>query len=112
MAIPAETRWKMIAAVERGEPISSVARRFEVTPRGLRKMMRTVRERGSIEPLKSGPKGPVKLTPEDDAMMLALIEADPGITLNAIRAKLSVEVAESTVCRRLKRLRISLKKSR
>ncbi|MGP1345518.1 MAG: hypothetical protein ACTS3F_02465 [Phycisphaerales bacterium] len=112
MLIPVQTRKKMIAAVERGESIYSVARRFEVTPQGLGKMIRTTRERGSIEPIKPGPKRPVKLTPADDATMLALIEADTGITLNAIRAKLSVEVAESTVCRRLQKLRISLKKSR
>ncbi|MGP1345496.1 MAG: hypothetical protein ACTS3F_02355 [Phycisphaerales bacterium] len=44
--------------------------------------------------------------------MFALIEAQPGITLNAFRAQLSVEVAESTVRRRLEKLEISLKVSR
>ena len=43
--------------------------------------------------------------------MLEMIERDPGVTLNAIRAQLSVGVAESTVCRRLKKPGVSLKKS-
>lgn len=60
----------------------------------------------------AGSESPTKLTPEDDATMLALIEADPGFTLNAIRQRLSVEVAESTVCRRLQKLGVSLQKSR
>ena len=111
MAIPVQTRKKMLAAVERGEPVNAVARRFEVTPQGLRKLIRTVRERGSVEPLASGPKHPIKITSDDDAIMLAMIEADPGVTLNAIRAKLGVQVAESTVSRRLKKLGITLKKN-
>jgi len=111
MRIPIEMRKKMLAAVERGEPVRRVARRFEVTERGLHKLMKRVRERGSLEPAKPGPKGPTKLTPADDAKMLEMIERDPGVTLNAIRAQLSVEVAESTVCRRLKKLGVSLKKN-
>lgn len=110
MRIPIEMRRKMLAAVARGEPVNAVARRFEVTPQGLRKLLRTVRSRGHITPAKPGPKKPTKLTPADDALMLALIEQDPGITLNAIRERLSVRVAESTVCRRLQRLGLTLKK--
>lgn len=110
MRIPIEMRKKMLAAVGRGEPVNAVARRFEVTPQGLRKLIRAVRERGDLSPAKPGPKRPIKLTPADDAKMLELIERDPGVTLNAIRAHLSVGVAESTVCRRLRKLGVTLKK--
>jgi transposase len=114
MRIPIEMRKKMVAAVERGEAVNAVARRFEVTPQGLRKLLRTVRSRGDLTPRTPGPKKPIKLTPQDDAKMLELIEREPGITLNAIRAQLSATtgtvVAESTVCRRLKKLGVSLKK--
>ncbi|TVQ76721.1 MAG: helix-turn-helix domain-containing protein [Phycisphaeraceae bacterium] len=91
MRIPIEMRRRMLKAVERGEPVNAVARRFEVTPQGLRKLIRTVRERGDLSPAKPGPKGPTKLT------------------LNAIREHLSVGVAESTVCRRLRKLGVTLK---
>lgn len=111
MVIPVQTRKKMLAAVERGEAVASVARRFEITERGLHQIIKQCRERGTIEPLKSGPKGPTKLTAQDDAKMLALIKADPGVTLKQIALHLSVEVVESTVHRSLKRLRVSLHKS-
>jgi len=107
MRTPIEMRKKMLAAVERGEAVNAVARRIEVTPQGLGKMLRTVRARGDLTPLKPGPKRPTKLRPRDDAKMLELIDHDPGITLNAIRSQLSVEVAESTVCRRLIRIVIT-----
>ena len=112
MRIPVETGKKMVAAVDRGETVVSVARRFEVTERGLHKLLRRFRERGTLEPLKPGPKRPTKLTPDDDAKMLELIEADPGITLKDIASQLSVDVVESTVFRRLQRLGVSFKKSR
>ena len=112
MPIPVQTRRKMLAAVERGESVASVARRFEVTERGLHKLIKRCRQRGTIEPDKPGPKKPTKLTPEDDAKMLELIRDDPGVTLREIASQLGNKVVESTISRRLKVLGISLKKSR
>lgn len=111
MRIPIEMRRKMVAAVERGESVASVARRFEVSRRGLDKLLDRYAERGTLEPAKPGPKGPTKLTPEDDATMLSLIKADPGVTLREIAEQLGDKVVESTVSRRLTSLGISLKKS-
>jgi len=111
MRIPIETRKKMLAAVERGEAVASVARRFEVTERGLHKLIKRCRQRGTVEPAKPGPKAPTKLRPEDDAKMLEMIREDPGVTLREIASRLSVEVVESTVSRRLTALGVSLKKN-
>ncbi len=111
MVIPVQTRKKMLASVERGESVASVASRFEITERGLHQLIKQCRERDTIEPLKSGPKGPTKLTAKDDTKMLALIKADPGVTLKQIASHLSAQVVESTVHRSLKRLGVSLKKS-
>lgn len=111
MPIPMEMRQKMVAAVERGESVASVARRFEVSRRGLHKLLGRYAERGTLEPDKPGPKGPTKLTPEDDAKMLALLKADPGITLREIAEQLGDKVVESTVSRRLTALGISFDKS-
>jgi len=83
--IPIEMRRRMLTAVERGEPVNAVAWRFVVTPRGLRKLIRTVCEWGDLSPAKPGPKGPTMLTPADDAKLLELINRDPGVTINAIR---------------------------
>jgi transposase len=112
MPIPVETRRKMVAAVDRGESVASVARRFEITERGLHKLIKRCRERGTLESAKPGPKKPIKLRPADDEKLQALIREDPGITLAEMVPHLSVKVDQSTVSRRLKKLGISLKKSR
>jgi len=39
-----------------------------------------------------------------------MIAKRPGVTANELRGMLSVEVAECTVCRRLKKLGLTLKK--
>ena len=44
--------------------------------------------------------------------MRRLIAVKPGITAKELMPQLSVVVVESTVCRRLKKLGLSLKKSR
>lgn len=112
MAVPVQTRQKMLEALERGESVASVARRFEVTQQGLHKLRRTVQQRGTLEPAKPGPKGHVKLTEADLQLMREQVAANPGITLMQLRAMLSVEVAESTVCRALQKMGLSFKKSR
>jgi len=112
MLTPLSTRKKIIKAVQCGESKTSIARRFELSVRGIYKLLNHYHEHGTLEPFKSGPKKPTKLTPEDDKIMLDLIEQNPGITLREIIPHLSVEVAESTVSRRLKKLNITLKKSR
>jgi len=112
MRYPVQTWKKMLAAVDRGESVASVAQRFEVTQRGLHKVIKRLRERGTIEPLKPGPKKPTKLTPADDETIHRMIAANPGVTLKEIRSQLSVDVAESTVSRRVRRLGYTLKKNR
>lgn len=109
MAYSMDLRLRVLAALDDGHTVASVARRFDLGEDAVRAYRRRRDATGSAEPLKTGPKKPIKLTPQDDAKMLELIEREPGVTLNAIRAQLSVEVAESTVCRRLKKLGISLK---
>ena len=109
MIIPVQMRQKMCAAVERGEPVAAVARRFEVSERGLRNIIKHFFEYGTHEPLKPGPQEPTKITPADDATILAMIKEDPGVTLKAMGEAISVH--ESTVCRRLQTLGVSLKKS-
>ena len=112
MAIPIETRKKIFSAMERGESIASIARRFELTQQGIHQLRRTVRARGTLAPGKTGPQGHVKLTDADLWLMREQVAANPGITLLELRDMLSVQVAESTVSRALKKMDISFKKSR
>ena len=59
-----------------------------------------------------GPKGPVKLTEADDALMREQVAAQPGITARELAVMLSVRVSVMTVCRRLIQLDLRLKKRR
>lgn len=112
MATAIQIRQKVLAALERGESNISIARRLEIGERTVRRI-RERRDAGlPIEPSKTGPKGHVKLTDADLALMREQIAANPGITLIQLRDMLSVDVAESTVCRALQKMKLSLKKSR
>ena len=106
-----DLRVRVVAAVEDGESMTSVARRFSVgwcTVRDWRDRAR----RGELEPKTTGPKGPIKLTEADEQLMRERVAKQPGITAMQLIPWLSVEVVESTVCRALKRMNLSLKKSR
>lgn len=111
MTYSMDLRERVVAAVESGEAIAEVARRFKVT----RPTARDWRDRarvGTLAPSKPGPKEPIKLTPADDAVMREQVAARPGVTANELIPLLSVVVVESMVCRRLKKLNLNLKKSR
>ena len=112
MAYSLDFRLKVLAACDRGESEAAVAQRFEIGERTVRRFKRRRRETGSAQPAKTGPKSPIKLGPEDDQRMREAIAKRPGITLRELQAVVSVPVAESTICRRLKRLGLTLKKSR
>lgn len=58
------------------------------------------------------PKSSTKLTPAYDQLMREQIAKNPGITALQLQPMLSVQVVECTICRRLKKLGLSLKKSR
>lgn len=111
MAYSMDFRFKVLAALDRGESQASVARRFEISDRTVRRF-KNRRAANRLEPDKTGPQEPIKLTAADDQVMREAVAARPGITANEIRPLLSVEVAECTVCRRLKKLGLRLKKSR
>lgn len=111
MTYSMDLRERVVAAVEDGQPIAAVARRFEVARPTVRDWRDRAR-RGQLEPGVPGPRGPIKLSVEDDRVMLEAVADKPGITARKLIPRLSVKVAECTVCRRLKKLGQSLKKSR
>lgn len=106
-----DLRRKIVASLEQGHTVASVARRFEVDEKTVRSYRRRAAQ-GQLEPQRSGPKSPTKLTDQDLRTLRAIVWVDPGITLRELQGRLSVQVAESTVCRALQRLGLSLKKSR
>lgn len=111
MAYSMDLRERVVSAFGDGESITEIARRYRVA----RSTVRDWHDRhrcGVLAPGVPGPKGPVKLTAEDEQRMCQAVAAQPGITAKQLMAMLSVHVVESTVCRTLKRLGLSLKRSR
>lgn len=111
MAYSMDLRTRVVSAVVEGESITWVSRRYRVA----RSTVRNWRDRhrcGELMPDTPGPKGSVKLTATDEQLMREVMAAHPGVTAKQLMPMLSVSVVESTVCRALKRLGLSLKRSR
>ncbi len=104
-------RRKVVAALEQGHPVSTVADRFDIDQKTVRAYRRRAAQ-DNLEPLRSGPRHPTKLTAADHQALLQQVKANPGITLQALTCVVSVPVAASTVHRALEKLKISFKKSR
>jgi len=104
-------RRKVVAALEQGHSVASVARRFDVDEKTVRSYRRRVAT-DRLAPDRCGPKGHTKLTDDDLRTLEREVAKNPGVTLRELQGKLSVSVAESTVCRALKKLGLSFKKNR
>ena len=88
-----------------------MAQRFDIGERTVRRFKQRRRLTGDVTADKTGPKGPMKLTPQDDALMFEQVRRKPGITAKELRPMLGVEVSISAICRRLTKLGLTLKKS-
>jgi transposase len=111
MTYSMDLRERVVAAVEAGDRIAMVARRFDVSRPTVRDWRDRAR-RDDLRPGTPGPKGPIKLTAADDRVMREAVAARPGITAVELQPRLSVPVVVSTICRRLRKLELPLKKSR
>lgn len=112
MAYSKDLRLKVLAAVDGGQSQAAVARRFDVGERTVRRYVDLRDRTGDVSATKTGPKEPMKLTPQDDALLREQVELKPGVTAKELVAMLAGKVVISTVCRRLINLGLSLKKSR
>jgi len=102
-------RRRVVAALDDGLTVAATARRFGIDEKTVRSYRRRAAE-GRLEADRSGPKGHVKLTDADVALLRAEVAERCDQTLAELRAKLSVTVAESTISRALGKQGLSLKK--
>jgi transposase len=109
-----DLRQRIVRAVEAGSSRRQAAERFEVSPSAVIKLMRRVRETGSLAPAQIGSHRRPILEPHAD-LIRALVASKAGITLKQIQTALAergIEVkALSTVADMLHRLGLSHKKS-
>ena len=110
-----DLRRRIVCAVEKGSSIRQAAARYEVSPSAAVKLMRRLRETGSVKPARIGGHRRPVLEPHQD-LLRALVEGKSGITLCEIQAELQsrgVEVqALSTLHLMLRRLGLTRKKRR
>lgn len=107
-----DLRRKVMAALAHGGSLPATAQRFDVHPTTVRRWRRQAAA-GQLEPRRGGaPPTPTKLTPQDLLLLERQVQARPGVTLRELAGMVSVAVAESTICRALKKLGYRYKKSR
>ena len=110
-----DLRRRIVRAVEKGSSIRQAAARYEVSPSAAVKLMRRLRETGSVTPERIGGHRRPVLEPHQD-LLRSLVEAKSGITLAEIRSKLwahGIEVqALSSIHLMLKRMGLTHKKRR
>ena len=107
-----DLRKRVLAACDAGSGTKEVARLFEVSPAWVRRLKQRRRELGTIEPLprKNGPDP--KLTPQHRTRLRELVDQQPDITLAELKHKLKLSASVPTICRTLRSLGLSFKKSR
>ena len=107
-----DLRKRVLGACDAGKGTKEVARLFEVSPAWVRRLKQRRRELNTIEPLpkKNGPDP--KLTPQHRVTLREAVEEQPDITLVELKHKLKLSASVPTICRALRALGLSFKKSR
>ena len=112
MATPTQLRHKIYDALDRGESAESIAHRFEIGRRTVDRLRQRRQAGLQIQPDKPGPKLHTKLTDQDLQTIRDAVTQKPDIMLREIQPMLSVKVNESTICRALQKMNLTLKKRR
>jgi transposase len=110
-----DLRKRIVRAVEGGSSIRQAAARYEVSPSAAVKLVRRVRETGSLAPGRIGGHRRPVLEPHQE-LLRSLVEAKSGITLGEVQAELRARgilvSALSTIHHALRRIGLTRKKSR
>ena len=110
-ALDRDLRERLLRAVDRGEPMPSVAARFEVGYSTVRKWVRRRRQTGAAETLTHRCGRKRLISPEDGERLVALAR-EGRRTLELLRAELGLGCSLTTIWKELRRRGLSHKKSR
>lgn len=115
MAYSVDLRKRIVDAVERGVGTKrQIAKLFGVHESFIYKLLRQKRERGDIAPLPHGGGASAKLTEQGLLTLTDLVAETPDATLQELSKQMQqragVEVSQSTICRGLQALDLTLKK--
>ena len=111
-AYPQKIRDLILDGYEQGVETGEIAARLKVSPSWARRVKQRLRECGSREAIQQKHGCDPKLDEHDLERLAKLVEETPDATLEELKAKLSTPVSISTICRTLKDMELTLKKSR
>jgi transposase len=103
-----DLRERVMAACE-SAPTKVVAQRFGVSPAWVRRLKQHKRQRGDIVPRTGGGSRGRKI---DRERLAALVREKPDATLVELRDRLGIQVTPWAICKALKELKLTYKKSR
>jgi transposase len=104
-----DLRERVMAAYDSGRQTKEIAKTFNVSPAWARRLKQHKRERGDIIPRIGGGGQTPKVDP---VTLQELVNKKPDATLAELRESLKVDCALWTICKALRRLKLTYKKSR
>jgi transposase len=104
-----DLRERVMADYDAGRQTKEIAKTYKVSPAWARRLKQHKRERGDIIP-RTGGGGQ---TPKVDTVVLKeLVSKKPDATLAELRESLKIQCSLWTICKALKQLKLTYKKSR
>ena len=104
-----DLRQRVIAACDAGRGTKEVANTFDVSPAWVRRLKQHRRERGDIIARNGGGSRGRKI---DRERLAELVKQQPDATLVELRDRLGISVTPWAICKALRELHLSYKKSR
>jgi transposase len=104
-----DLRQKVIALCDQGKSTGEVADAFNVSPAWVRRLKQHRRERGDIVPRTGGGSRGRKI---DRERLAELVRQQPDATLIELRDRLGIKVTPWAICKALRELKLTFKKSR
>ena len=103
-----EFRREVLAACDGGRGTKEVAKHFGVSESWVRRIKQVRREVGKTAPATTRRRRPL-WADDADRIRVAIKEA-PDLTLSELKARLQTPLSLTTLCRALRRLKLTLKK--
>ena len=103
-----EFRGEVLAACDRGRSTREVATYFDVSESWVRRVKQERRELNKVAPCLTRRRTPLWAPLAD--RMCEVIRHAPDLTLRELKAELQTELSVQTLCKALKRLRLTVKK--
>ena len=104
-----DLRERVLADCDAGLGTKATAKKFKVSPAWVRRLKQHRRERGDIVPRNGGGSRGRKI---DRGRLAELVKEKPDATLVELRDRLGVSVTPWAICKALRELKLTYKKSR